>query len=213
VSPDPTDPSHKPTGPLTYIREHPELDRADLKIISQRLGSSASILDLGAGRGGFVREARERGLRAWALDIEASAIPIWCASGVRGLLADAFAPPFQDRSFDVVRLKELIEHVEDPLSLVKSAVRLMRRDGLLVAHVPSPWSQLYPAGNFWDDYTHVRPFSRLGLLRLMEDSGMRVLSTEGYVLGRNVFESALGKALSRVLPHTYRVLAEMACAE
>jgi SAM-dependent methyltransferase len=125
------------------------------------------------------------------------------------VLADAFAPPFQERSFDLIRLKELIEHVEDPRSLVESATRLMRKDGILLAHVPSSWSQLYPAGNFWDDYTHVRPFSRLGLVRLMEDSGLRVLRINGYVLGRNAIESAIGKALAYILPHTYRVIAEM----
>jgi SAM-dependent methyltransferase len=196
-------------SPLSHIREHPEIDRSDLRVVSERLGHSARVLDLGAGRGGFVREARERGLHAWALDIEPSALPFWRANGIQGVLADAFAPPFQERSFDLIRLKELIEHVEDPRSLVESATRLMRKDGILLAHVPSSWSQLYPAGNFWDDYTHVRPFSRLGLVRLMEDSGLRVLRINGYVLGRNAIESAIGKALAYILPHTYRVIAEM----
>jgi hypothetical protein len=104
-------------------------------------------------------------------------------------------------------LKEIIEHVADPRALVEASRRLLRPGGVLIAHVPSPYSQLYPAGNFWDDYTHVRPLSRLGLQRLFEDSGMSVVEITGYTAGRNRFERLLGHALARVLPHTYRVIA------
>ena len=197
-------------GPLDHIYEHPELDRSDLALLVNGHDGGLRVLDIGAGRGGFVRAARARGLHAWALDLEPTAVPIWSAADVPGVLANAFSPPFRDRSFDIVRLKELIEHVEDPRELVKTAARLLRPHGRLIAHVPSPWSQLYPAGNFWDDYTHVRPFSRHGLVRLMHDSGLRVLRIDGYVLGRNRLETLVGKGLARVLPHTYRVLATTA---
>jgi len=126
---------------------------------------------------------------------------------VRGVVADAFAPPFRGTPFDVVRLKEVIEHVEDPRGLVVASASILRPGGFLVAHVPSPFSQFYPAGNFWDDYTHVRPFSRHGLLRLMEDSGLRDARIDAYVAGRNPIERALGIVLRRLLPHTYRVVA------
>jgi SAM-dependent methyltransferase len=104
-------------------------------------------------------------------------------------------------------LKEIIEHVADPRSLVEGAVRLLRGDGLLLAHVPTPYSQLYPVANFWDDYTHVRPFTRLALHHLMEDCGMRVAEIRGYVGGRNGLERTLARVLGRLAPHVYRVIA------
>jgi len=195
-------------GPLHHIREHPEIGNRDLDLIEQLHGRGAAILDIGAGRGGFVQLATSRGLRAIALDVEPSAPVLWRRTQVTGVLADAFRPPFRDSSFDVARLKEIIEHVEDPRSLIRGIESLLRAGGHLIAHVPSPYSQLFPVGNFWDDYTHVRPFSRLGLRRLLEDSGMRVVSIDGYVAGRNVVERVLGVALGRVLPHTYRVVAQ-----
>jgi len=195
-------------GPLTHIHEHPEIDEADLELIARLPAHPCMVADLGAGRGGFVRRANERGAHAIALDIEAHAGGTWRREGVPGVLASAFAPPFRAASFDVVRLKEIIEHVTDPRALVVAAATLLREGGCLIAHVPSSYSQLYPVGNFWDDYTHVRPFSRLGLRRLAEDSGLRVMRIDGYVAGRNTLERMLGRALARVIPHTYRLVAE-----
>lgn len=197
-------------GPLAHIREHPELEAADLGEIQRQLRTPGRVLDVGAGRGGFVLLARSRGVDACALDLEPSAAPIWRQRGVPGVLADAFHPPFRDGAFAVVRLKEIIEHVEDPRALVSAARALLRPGGCILAHVPSPYSQLYPVGNFWDDYTHVRPFSRLALRRLFEDGGMILVSIEGYTAGRTAVERALGKLIAPILPHTYRVVARRA---
>ena len=199
--------SNHDEGPLSHIHEHPEIESADLDRIGLLIAGPGLIVDVGAGRGGFVLAARARGHRAYAIDLEPGAGPIWRRRGVPGLLGDALSPPFRPGVFDVVRLKEIIEHVEDPRALVDAARGILRPGGHVVAHVPSPYSQLYPTGNFWDDYTHVRPLSRLGLRRLFEDSRMTVVEIHGYTAGRNRFERLLGRAVASVIPHTYRIIA------
>jgi SAM-dependent methyltransferase len=193
-------------GPLLHLYEHPELIDADLRYLARTLSAGARILDIGAGRGAFVREAGSRGYAAIALDMQPEAPTVWGHDGVPGVVADGAVTPFVAGAFTVVRMKEVIEHVTDPLALVCEAKRLLAPGGLLVAHVPTPYSQLYPVGNFWDDYTHVRPFSRLGLTRLFTDAGLEVVAIEGYVAGRNAFERAAGKLLRYVLPHIYRIV-------
>jgi ubiquinone/menaquinone biosynthesis C-methylase UbiE len=195
------------TGPLSHIREHPEIQAADLDRLEQLVHCPLRILDVGAGRGGFVLAARKRGHTAMALDVERTAASIWSRRGVPGVLGDAFAIPFVAGSFNVVRLKEIIEHVGDPRRLLEAAARVLDQDGIVLAHVPSQYSQLYPAGNFWDDYTHVRPLSRLGLRRLLEDSGLQIRSLDGYTAGRNTAERMLGRVMAVAVPHTYRVIA------
>jgi SAM-dependent methyltransferase len=144
---------------------------------------------------------------AYALDIEPSAGALWAQRGIPGVLGDGFRLPFGEGTFDVVRIKEVIEHVSDPLSLVLAARRVLRSSGMVIAHVPSPWSQYFPVANFWDDYTHVRPLTRRGLQRLFEDAEMRDIRIRGYVSGRNTIERAIGGVIGRVVPHTYRVIA------
>lgn len=194
-------------GPLVHLREHRDIIDADLRLIRQRLPQGGRLLDIGAGRASFVKAARAAGIGAIALDLQQEAASLWGKEGVIGVIGDGGRAPFVAGSFDAVRMKEVLEHVHDPLGLVREGKRLLRDGGVFVAHVPTPWSQFYPVANFWDDYTHVRPISRYGLQRLFDDAGMTIELIEGYMSGRNTAERLLGRVLSRVLPHMYRVVA------
>jgi 2-polyprenyl-3-methyl-5-hydroxy-6-metoxy-1,4-benzoquinol methylase len=198
---------HRRGIPVEHIHEHRDIVDADLTIIGRALPAAGHVLDIGAGPGIFVASARERGLDALALDIEHSAASAWRDALSPGVLADAFHLPFRPRSFGVVRIKEVIEHVADPLGLLLAARDVLTPGGMVIAHVPSPYSQFYPIANFWDDYTHVRPLTRRGLARLFADAGLRCDRIEGYVSGRNRAERIAGAVIGRVLPHTYRVVA------
>lgn len=195
-------------GPLAHLNEHYELIEADLALMRQIAPAADRVLDVGAGRGSFVLEARRNGLQALALDMQPEAGALWQRLGVPGAVGDGRAIPFRDASFDAVRLKEIIEHVQDPLTLVREAKRVLKPGGIFIAHVPTPHSQLYPVGNFWNDYTHVRPFSRVALHRLIADAGLDMLRIDAYTAGRNSVEQLLGKLLARVFPHIYRVVAK-----
>ena len=141
------------------------------------------------------------------LDPEPSAARICDAQGLPFLLGDAVALPFGPASLDVVRAKEVIEHLTHPMSMLREVHRVLRPGGLFLCHVPSQFSALYPVGNFWDDYTHVRPLSRVGLRRLLEDGGFEIGFIRGYTSGRNLPERSLGRLLGVVLPHMWRALA------
>jgi SAM-dependent methyltransferase len=81
--------------------------------------------------------------------------------------------PLPDASFDAVVLKDLLEHVSDPVSVVREVRRVLRPGGR--AFASSPDAQRW----VWDDYTHRRPFTRKAFRLLFEDSGMEVASV-GY---------------------------------
>jgi SAM-dependent methyltransferase len=194
-------------SPVSHIREHLELIEGDLQVIRREMQGARRILDVGAGPATFVRMARQAGYDAIALDIEPGAGDLWSANGLPGVLADGFRLPFRAGAFDIVRIKEVIEHVEDPRGLLLAARETLGQRGFVIAHVPSPYSQFYPVANFWDDYTHVRPLTRAGLGRLFADSGFRVMHIQGYVAGRNAIERAVGSLVGRVIPHSYRIAA------
>src|SRR3990172_1949976 len=92
-------------GRPRHVHEPPEISDADLRLIRQVAPEARLVLDIGAGRGGFVREARARSLQAWALDMEPDAARLWRRDGVPGALGDGARTPLADGSFAVVRLK------------------------------------------------------------------------------------------------------------
>ena len=110
-------------------------------------------------------------------------------------------------SLDVVRAKEIIEHLVDVKPFMVEVYRVLKPGGLFLSRTPTPMSILYPVGNFYDDYTHVRPLSRLGLEHLLNDANFQIVFIRGYTAGRNRAERLLGGVLGRVFPHAWFALA------
>lgn len=81
--------------------------------------------------------------------------------------------PLDDGAFDGVILKDVLEHVADPVALVREVHRILRTGG--TAFASSPDAQRW----VWDDYTHRRPFTRKAYRLLFADQGFDVV-TVGY---------------------------------
>jgi len=47
--------------------------------------------------------------------------------------------PFQEQSFDAIVLAAVIEHIDDPLHLMKQLFRILKPDGRLIMTTPSPF--------------------------------------------------------------------------
>jgi SAM-dependent methyltransferase len=192
---------------LQSIREHPEISLHDIRILRRYLPGARRIVDVGCGQGGFLALCGREFELAVGLDLSAEAVRMCLAQKASGVRAHALFLPLRTESLDIIRAKEVIEHLPDPLSLTREAYRVLKPGGLFLAHVPSQYSALYPVGNFYDDYTHFRPLSRLGVRRLVQDGGLELLFVHGYTAGRNMLERSAGRLMALFLPHTWRILA------
>lgn len=115
------------------------------------------------------------------------------AAGARGhdvTLGSVTEPlPFPDAEFDGVVLKDLLEHVPDPVFVVHEVLRVLRPGGKVFAS--SPDAQRW----VWDDYTHVRPFTRKAFRLLFADSGFEVLvvAYESVMPGTSIIARRTGR--------------------
>ncbi len=95
------------------------------------------LLDVGCSSGGFMFSARKRGFYCEGVEINKRTADIAVANGFRvhnGFLETA---PFEKGSFDVVYLGDVIEHVNDPRSFVKTCASFLKKDGILVISTPN----------------------------------------------------------------------------
>jgi 2-polyprenyl-3-methyl-5-hydroxy-6-metoxy-1,4-benzoquinol methylase len=96
-----------------------------------------SILDVGAASGLLVSLAKKRGWEAQG--VEPSQKLVDAAErfhGVQLLQGQLPHPGLQGRRFDVVFLVDVIEHVADPVGLLRHAANVMAPDGILVVVTP-----------------------------------------------------------------------------
>jgi SAM-dependent methyltransferase len=127
--------------------------------------SDARLLDIGCGNAWLGDHFEDY----TGVDVSPEAVEAARARGREVTLADVDRPlPFADESFDGIVLKDVLEHVGDPVGLVLEAHRVLRPGGRTFAS--SPDAQRW----VWDDYTHRRPFTRKSFRLLFEDQGFEV---------------------------------------
>jgi ubiquinone/menaquinone biosynthesis C-methylase UbiE len=118
------------------------------------------ILDLAAGRCWFTRQ-NMNDIRA--VDLAHEVVAQYAALGVDITEGSAYAIPYPDEHFAAVFCCWLFEHLADPDRAMAEIGRVLKPGGMCFLVVPSE-RQL--GRGFWDDYTHVRPYTKASLVQL-----------------------------------------------
>lgn len=93
------------------------------------------ILDIGSGRGDFVVAAAKLGGRVVGLERNKQYIKETLAKAkknkveVKIINALAEKLPFKTETFDLINISEVLEHVNDPLSVLKEVYRVLKKGG------------------------------------------------------------------------------------
>jgi 2-polyprenyl-3-methyl-5-hydroxy-6-metoxy-1,4-benzoquinol methylase len=117
----------------------------------------ATLLDVGCGNGGFLLAAQEAGYEALGVDISAGAIEIVRSRGGKALSVDFLTHDF-GRTFDVISMWDVVEHLREPIRFFQRARELLRPGGILVVKTPGVGMQALAL-------TRVRPRWAGGLLQ------------------------------------------------
>jgi 2-polyprenyl-3-methyl-5-hydroxy-6-metoxy-1,4-benzoquinol methylase len=134
------------------------------------------ILDVGCGAGHFLDVARARGWETWGADLSVSAVRSAAARGHRVRAGDVRQADFPAGSFDAVRLWQTLEHVHDPVSVLRTCRELLQPGGTLLLGVPNvagrPARWFGPAWMGWDVPRHMWAFAPDTLTRLVRKCGL-----------------------------------------
>ncbi len=141
------------------------------------------ILDVGCGSGKFLRWLKDHGWDVYGVELSGKAAQNAAKSGLDvfcGELPDAGFPPHY---FDVILINQVLEHVHDPMAMLKEANRLLKDGGKLIVGVPnvaSYESRIF--GKYWsplDIPRHLYHFSFPVLKAMLHEAGFLVTMNVG----------------------------------
>lgn len=128
-----------------------------------------SLLDIGCGRGDQLKAFAEKGFEVSGCDYDEVSKEFCLPHEVQILDIENDRINKNDNSIDVVFSKSVIEHLNDPEKLLKEALRVLRPKGRAVIMCPS-WIHM-GWGPFYQDHTHVTPFTLPSLRDIMIKTG------------------------------------------
>lgn len=146
------------------------------------------VLDVGCGLGGFSScLAGENEITG--IDLNPKCLKYNADSrGYRSIRVDIARPwNLGEERFDLILCGDVLEHVFDPVSVLREAVAVLKDDGRLVVSVPNVGylakrARLLFKGELSDELLdeHIRFFSRRLITRVMETAGLKVKKVVPY---------------------------------
>lgn len=99
------------------------------------------VLDVGCGGGVFLSALKDRGVEAKGLEINPAQVRFCKSIGL-----DVSGTPLgeeEDRSYDVVTMFDVLEHLSDPIGTIRLAQKKLKPGGYLIAYTPNIHSLAY----------------------------------------------------------------------
>ncbi len=166
------------------------------------LPEARTLLDIGASTGLLCLAAGERGLDAVGVEPSAWAVGIATTEhGVKVFQGTFPHPLLEAKRFDIVTLIDVIEHVSDPLGLLRDIARAVAPGGLVVITTPDVGSVAARLlGPKWWHYrvAHVGYFNRSTMVRACARVGLQVERIEPYTWSFSL--GYIAERLERYLP-------------
>ena len=163
----------KKKRPLT---EYPsKLARYLVEIFNLR--TNQSILEVGCGRCELLKHFGEIGFDTYGIDSAISAAGYAKAAKANFELvefkSDMSQNIFGGKKFDIIFTKSFIEHIADPMSFFLWCNDLLLDGGKIITLTPD-WESNYKI--FYDDFTHIKPFTEVSLNLVLEASGYEMIN-------------------------------------
>ena len=161
-----------------YQRVKKVMLQKKLKWISNEVSSKGKILDIGAGTGDFLLEAKKEGWNVFGFEPDGEARNL---AKAKGIVLQENLDSLKEEKFDVITLWHVLEHVYDLNRQIVFIESILKKGGLLIIAVPNFKS--YDAQHYreyWAAYDvprHLWHFSQNSFKKLFAPTTLRFFKT------------------------------------
>ncbi|MDF2438535.1 MAG: methyltransferase [Bacteroidota bacterium] len=110
---------------------------AGITQIENYVNKRGKILEIGAARGGFLKELKKRGWETYGVEISESACKIAKEQNGIDLFCGSFKEYEPDFLFDAICMYQTLEHLPDPKFVLQKCFDKLKPGGLLIISVPN----------------------------------------------------------------------------
>ncbi|MFH1211704.1 MAG: class I SAM-dependent methyltransferase [Candidatus Woesearchaeota archaeon] len=156
---------------LKIVRKFPFLNEKINLIL--KLPKKAKILDVGCGLCTFLKYVHtiRPDIKLFGIDVS-SGIESRIPNFIEFKKASGDKIPYKDNTFDLVICQHVLEHVQNPEDFAME-IKRVTKEHVIIAVPNFRKTFLWDSANFWSDYTHVKPFTKTSLHKLLESCGFR----------------------------------------
>ena len=161
------------------------------------------LLDVGCGNGAFLLRARSAGWDVMGLDFDAKAADVAKQRGLDVKVGGVDSLKHVNDAFDIITLAHVIEHVHEPIHLLRDCLRLLKPGGCLWIETPN--INAYGHMIYGENWLHLDPprhlvlFNRESLhkalykvgFRLVEDQPYRPLCVRNFIASEAIAEGRI----------------------
>ena len=166
----------------------------------------STLIDLGAGRGTFLRRIQRAGWRGPISGVEPDAPTARAASGLLGVpieVATVEEVELEPEAAGTIVMRHVIEHVRDPVSVLSRVASALAPGGILYLATPDARALAARAfGRFWHGYDpprHFYAFTRDGVRSLLGRTGFELVD-ERWDFSPQMWTGSLRHALGELRP-------------
>lgn len=143
----------------------------------------ARVLDIGTAGGAFLEAATQYGYDAYGMEPSADLVARGKARGLKIEQGTIEKHSFEENSFDMVCLWDVIEHLPNPKSALIEIRKLLKPNGILLINYPDigTWQAKIAGKKFWWILSvHLHHFTRKSIKQICKQTGFDAFHFQRY---------------------------------